>query len=893
MDRDTTTPAGGPMPLSDELRKRAGEALATNASRLRLSLRERRAALRELRRARRDAQEAIRASKRESAKASAEATRRYKSVAQQLRDRDKALSDRTRRQRAARARARDVYGAIGFDRMFRDGICEVEEGLYSETMRFTDVSYQSAREDSQTGTWKSMCSLLDWFGASNLVQYTITNTPLPPEEIGRRRFFNPDSCGDNAGLAIQYNRILNDKLREGCSNLRRGLYVTYSVEAPDPDHAVRELAAARSHVRQELASVRSMPSVLDGRARLELISSLTRPGKPFDFDYDRDLSIHSPLTAKDWVCPQTLDFHPAGPDATCFRSDDMWCQVLVMRESFSSELTDRCISDLLDLAIPMAVSWNLQPIDSTKAVQMVKQQAAWVQKETIDQQQRALRSGYDYTIIPPELKEMTSENDKLLHYLLHGQQHLYLMSGVVYTYALTRDQLNEQVVNIIGTAQAAGIPLSTFDLRQREGLNTVLPLGHNHVNVYRDLITAEAAIMMPFTTQELDQQGGGYYGQNRISNNLVVCNRKALMSPHGFICGMSGSGKSFAVKREIENTILSEPRSEININDVTGEYEYLTAANHGQELRLGPDARIFINPFDMSDAEGLSWPAALAGKVDAISAMTSAIMAEGGEALSMKQRTVISRSVDAAYRQAHERSGPDAAPTLEDFCRMLEETPGDMGRSEALELRVVYDRFVSGPMSFLNHQSNIDYTNRIISWDTRDVPADMRVFVMLATLEAQRNRMFYNYSRGVPTYIYIDEVQSLFEHPAIITYLARLWRESRKFGGIMTGMTQDATAIANHKEASAILNQSGFFLLLRQPDADRAFWAESRGLSDREVEAIDDTCRPGQGLLIADAARVPITDDFPTGNDLYDMFDTSPEEYARRLAGLRQAGRAR
>lgn len=180
MDRDTTTPAGGPTPLSDELRKRAGEMLATNASRLRLSLRERRAALRELRRARRDAQEAIRASKRESAKASADAARRYKSVAQQLRDRDKALSDRTRRQRAARARARDVYGAIGFDRMFRDGICEVEEGLYSETMRFTDVSYQSAREDSQTGTWKSMCSLLDWFGASNLVQYTITNTPSPP-----------------------------------------------------------------------------------------------------------------------------------------------------------------------------------------------------------------------------------------------------------------------------------------------------------------------------------------------------------------------------------------------------------------------------------------------------------------------------------------------------------------------------------------------------------------------------------------------------------------------------------------------------------------------------------------------------------------------------------------
>ena len=852
-----------------------------------MSARERRAARRAFKHDLKAASKKGKQANREAKAATRAERKQYKSVSRQLKERDRELSDRSDRQRQARRRAGSVYGAIGFDRMFANGVCEVEEGLYSETVEFTDVSYQSAIEETQKATFNSLAQLLDYFGSDTMVQYSVSNTPIPEEEVGNRAFFDEATAGANAPLARQFNAILNQKMLDGCSNICRTRHITYATSAPDPVRAERLLARMRATVFSQLAKTRSQARLLGGRERLGLVSHVLRPGKPFDFEYERDLSVRSPLTAKDFVCPTSLDFRPDGGDATCFRSEGTWCQVLVVRPDFASEVMDRAISDILDLPIPMVVTWHLQPIDKAKSVAMVKRQAAWIQKEVIDNQRKAVGQGFDMSILPPELEETRSENERVLDQILHANQRLYYFCGLAFTYADTREALDDQVVQLVRTAHAEGIELATLDLRQREGLNSVLPLAHNHVDVVRDHTTTEATVLMPFTTQELDMEGGGYYGQNQLSGNLVICNRKRLMSPHGFVCGMSGSGKSFSVKREIENTILSNPGDEVYIMDVTGEYSYQVACNHGVELAFGPDSTNHMNPLDMADASGLSRQAALAWKIDALLAMTSALKAEGGQDLTQEERSIVSACAEATYRECADGE----TPVLGDFVDHLKRVQG-AGQAEARRLALVFGRYVSGPMGFLNHQSDVTFgTSRLTSFNTRDVPADMRVFTMLANLESVRQRMFQNHERGVATWLYIDEIQSLFGHPAIIGYLARLWREGRKFGLICTGMTQSASAMGAGGEAATIIDQSGFLFLLRQSDVDRAFWAKARTLSAQEEGYISETARRGQGLLIADAARVGITDDFPKGNDLYDMFSTSPEDYARRLERERREGK--
>ena len=506
-------------------------------------------------------------------------------------------------------------------------------------------------------------------------------------------------------------------------------------------------------------------------------------------------------------------------------------------------------------------------------------------KEIIDEQMGAVKKGYDFQILPSELKYSKEEAEDLLDHLQNRNQRLYVYTGLVYTYAPTREQLDDQVMQIVSTARRNSIEADALDFRQREGLNSVLPLGHNHVEVSRMMTTAQVAIQMPFATQELAQAGGGYYGQNKQSSNLVLCNRKRLASPMGFVAGKPGSGKSFSVKREIENTILAYPEDEIIILDPAGEYSPVVVANGGESIRFAPDSDTHLNPFDLADVAHQSPSAQMAFKIDAFLALSSATMAEGAEGLPEADKSIISRCVEAAYREAAE-TGRD--PLLGDFHRILKEQP----EPEARDIALRYERYVEGALSFFNHPSNVGFTRRITNIDFKDLSENMRAFGIIAVLESVRNRMYYNYERGVTTWLYIDEVQSLFGHPAIISYFSKYWAEGRKFNLIATGITQNSVYMLDHEEARNMVLNSDFVLLHKQSPLDRRAWAELLDMSAQEASYIDESVRAGEGLLIAGGARVPIKDDFPKGR-LYELFNTKPDEIAAKKRESDFAKRAR
>ena len=784
-------------------------------------------------------------------------------------EQERRLTDRMAERRARRRAARDVYAAIGYDLMYENGIAQVEEGLFSQTLAFDDISYQSAREESQQAIFSGWCQLFDYFGAESCVQLSVVNRPIPTELIGRKRFFGED---DPATAAYaEYNRILNDKMREGVSNLVRERYLTFSVGAASIDEAMPKLARMRTDAEQTLSKMRSASRPLSGAERLDAIHALLRPGKPNAFSWDA-VGARSGLTSKDLICPSSLDFKPDGA-GSCFKSEDAWCQVLSINR-FGSELSDRCLADIIDLPIPLAVSIHVQVMDKSKAVAFVKKRIAWMDKEIIDEQMSAVKKGYDFQILPSELKYSKEEAEDLLDHLQNKNQRLYVYTGLVYTHAPTRAELDDQVMQIVSTARRNSIEADALDYRQREGLNSVLPLGHNHVEVSRMMTTAQVAIQMPFATQELAQAGGGYYGQNKQSSNLVLCNRKRLASPMGFVAGKPGSGKSFSVKREIENTILAYPDDEIIILDPAGEYSPVVLANGGESIRFAPDSGTHLNPFDLADVAHQSPSAQMAFKIDAFLALSSATMAEGSEGLTEADRSIISRCVEAAYREAAE-SGRD--PLLGDFYRILKRQPEPEARDVALR----YERYVEGALSFFNHPSNVGFERRVTNIDFKDLSENMRAFGVITVLESVRNRMYYNYERGVTTWLYIDEVQSLFGHPAIIGYFSKYWAEGRKFNLIATGITQNSVYMLDHEEARNMVLNSDFVLLHKQSPLDRRAWAELLDMSAQEASYIDESVRAGEGLLIAGGARVPLKDDFPKGR-LYDLFNTKPEEIAAK-----------
>lgn len=806
---------------------------------------------------------------------------RSRSIQRRMNDQERQLTDQTSEQRRKRHAAKDVYGAIGFDLMYQDGICQVEDGLFSQTIAFDDISYQSAREESKKAVFSGWSQLFDYFGAENCVQLTVVNTPIPASEIGKKAFFSSDDP-DTAEYAREYNRILNDKMREGVSNLVRERYLTFSTGAESVDAAVPKLARMRSDAMQTLAKIRSDSRVLDGYERLQAINSQLRPGKPFLFSWDQ-VGARGNLTTKDFVCPSTLDFKPDG-SGTCFKSDGTWCQVLSFHR-FGSELTDRCLADIIDLAMPLNISLHVQAIDKAKAVAFVKTRLAWMDKEIIDEQMAAVKKGYDFQILPSELKYSKEEAEDLLDHLQNRNQRLFVYTGLVYTHAATQKQLDDQVDQIVATARQHSIEVDALDYRQRESLNSILPLGHNHVEVSRMMTTAQIAVQMPFATQELAQDGGGYYGQNKQSSNLVLCNRKLLASPMGFVAGKPGSGKSFSVKREIENTILAYPDDEVIILDPAGEYSPVVTGNGGESIRFAPDSDTHLNPFDLSDVAHQSTAAQMAFKIDAFLALSSATMAEGSQGLPEADKSIISRCVELSYERCAEEG---RLPLLGDFYGILREQP----EREAAEIALRYERYVKGTLSFFNHDSNVSFEKRITNVDFKDLSENMRAFGIIAVLETVRNRMYYNFERGVTTWLYIDEVQSLFGHPAIISYFSKFWAEGRKFNLICTGITQNSVYMLEHEEARNMVLNSDFILLHKQSPLDRKAWADLLDLSSQEAGYIDEPIKAGEGLLVAGGARIPIKDDFPKGR-LYDLFNTKPEEIAAMKKASEFAARAK
>ena len=778
----------------------------------------------------------------------------------------KAREEKARRASKARNSAKRQLDYIGYDAMYKNGIAQVEEGFFSQTVEFSDISYQSARRDAQENIFSVLSSLYNYFNADASVQLSIANTPIPADAIGSKRFFRHVADVDD-GLVDEYNRILNDKLREGVSNLERHRYLTYMVGADDVDAATPKLARIRADVCQTLARIRCDARPIDGEERLRAMDAIVRPKKRFEFSWDK-LSRFRGLRTKNLIAPNLMDFAPEGR-ADCFESDGVFGSVLAIRD-FGSMLEDYYLANIIDLPIPLVVTLHIQPIAQSDALAMVKRQLDWMDKEIIDEQMAAVKKGYDYSILPPELRYSKEEAEELLDFLRNKNERLFVYTGLVYTYADSLEELDRQVEQVVSVAQGNSLGIVGLDYRQKHALNSMLPLGRNHVNVSRHLTTGQIAMQMPFASQELNQEGGGYYGQSKQSGNLVICNRKRLASPMGFVCGKPGSGKSFSVKREILNTVLAFPEDEVVIFDPAGEYSTLVGSCNGQNIRLAPDSDTSMNPFDLTDVEGKADAAQMAFKIDAFLALSSAMMAEGAEGLPEADKSIITRCVEAAYVQAGDR-----IPTLEDFYRVLVEQP----EREARDIALRYERYVKGALSFFNRQSNVTFKNRVTNVDLHDLSSNMRVFGMLTALEAVRNRMYENFERGVTTWLYIDEVQSLFGHPAIIEYFSKFWAEGRKFNLICTGITQNSTYMLTHESARNMVLNSDFCLLHKQSALDRKSWVDLLTLSDTEAGYIDDSIKAGEGLLVAGGVRVPIMDDFPRGA-LYDLFNTKPDEIA-------------
>ena len=539
------------------------------------------------------------------------------------------------------------------------------------------------------------------------------------------------------------------------------------------------------------------------------------------------------------------------------------------------ELTDKMLAEFLDIDKNLIVTMHVQSLDQLKAIKLIKSKVTDINRMKIEEQKKAVRSGYDMEIIPSDLATYGGDAKKLLDDLQSRNERMFLVTVLFLNTAKTRQELDNAVFQVAGIAQKYNCALRRLDYMQEDGLMSSLPLGFNHIPIRRALTTTAAAIFVPFTTQELFMGGESlYYGLNALSNNIIMVDRKKLKNPNGLILGTPGSGKSFAAKREITNAFFVT-QDDIIIGDPEGEYFPLVHALGGQVIHISATSHDYINPMDINmDYSDDDNP--LGVKSDFILSLCELIMGSRN-GIEAEEKSVIDRCLPLVYQKYFENPVPENMPVLGDLyaCLRSQKEPQAQRIATALEI------YVNGSLKVFNHQTNVKLDNRIVCYDIKELGKQLKKLGMLIIQDQVWNRVTINRSEHRATRYYIDEFHLLLKEEQTAAYSVEIWKRFRKWGGIPTGITQNIKDLLASREIENIMENSDFILMLNQAAGDRQILAKQLNISPYQLSYVTNS-GAGEGLLFYGNTIIPFKDHFDKSLKLYAIMSTRPEDVAAR-----------
>ena len=622
--------------------------------------------------------------------------------------------------------------SIPYREMGKDGICRVEDGYYSKTIRFYDINYQLAQNEDKNAIFENWCDFLNYFDSTIHFQLSFINhhsNMAEYEDVIRIKKQN-DSFDD---LRMEFAQMLRNQLAKGNNGLVRTKYLTFGIEADNIREAKPKLERIETDILNNFKVLGVSAYPLNGVERLQIMyETFNQDNKvPFRFSYDDVL--RTGLNTKDYIAPSSFVFKN-GKD---FQMGDTIGAVSYL-QILAPELTDKMLAEFLEMDCNLLVNLHIQSIDQMKAIKLVKAKVTDINRMKIEEQKKAVRSGYDMDIIPSDLNTYGGEAKRLLEDLQSRNERMFLVTVVFLNTAKNKQELENVVFQTAGIAQKYNCALKRLDYQQEPGLMSSLPLGKNWIPIKRALTTTSTAIFVPFTTQELFMGGESiYYGLNALSNNLIMADRKKLKNPNGLIVGTPGAGKSFAAKREITNVFIVT-KDDIIICDPEGEYFPIVRAFNGQVVRISPTSHDYINPMDINtnyadDDDPLSL------KSDFILSLCELVVG-GKNGLEPVEKTIIDRCVRLVYQDYLADPVPEKMPILEDLYNLLrkQEEP------EAQRLATALEIYVNGSLKVFNHRTNVELNNRLVCFDIKDLGKQLKKLGMLIVQDQVWNRVTVN-----------------------------------------------------------------------------------------------------------------------------------------------------
>ena len=758
---------------------------------------------------------------------------------------------------------------ITFQKMFKDGICQVTHHFYTRMVQFYDINYELLEVEDKAYILELYSKLINYFDPSVKFEVFLFNRRVNEQTLTEQFEIAMQNDVFDA-IREEYTQMLKNQAAKGNNGVIKSKFFIFGIESNSFKEARNRLQNIERDVIKQLNSMGTGAVSLDGKERLRILHEYFNQDtmEPFRFSF-KDLA-ESGKSAKDYIAPPGFDFR----NANRFKTGSMYGCVSYL-DMIAPKCDDELIKKLLDMDDNLTVSIHMHTEDPVKAIKRLKAILSNIQKMKIEEQKKAVRSGYDMDILPTDILTYEKETLELLDDLNSSNQKMIQMTFLITCYGKTKRDLESLMQRVSGIVQQANCNLRILQYLQEQGLMASAPIGCNDTGMERSLNTKSAAILIPFCTQELFMTSPAiYYGLNALSNNMIMADRKKLRTPNGVILGTPGSGKSFSAKREILSCFLMT-RDDVLICDPEGEYFALVDALHGQTVKLAADSRDYLNPMDIQllhkgDKEALKL------KSDFLITLCD-LIAGGKDGLENDEKGIIDECIRHIYDKYFENPVPENMPLLEDLYDALLKHKNPKAERIANSL-VLY---VHGSQNYFNHRTNVDSTNRIVCFDIRDLGNQLKELGMLVVQDAVWNRVSRNRERKIATRYYCDEFHLLLKEKQTAIYSVEIWKRFRKWGGIPTGLTQNVGDFLRSEEIEGILGNSDFVYLLNQNAKDQAILADKLGLSEKQLSYVTNS-EPGSGLILFNQVVIPFVDKYPKDTKTYRMMNTRPEEVIQK-----------
>lgn len=753
---------------------------------------------------------------------------------------------------------RSVQDAIPIDAMWEDGIFLVGKNKYSKCFKFTDINYSVASREDKEEMFLEYSELLNSFDTGATSKITIINRRLNKLDFQKTMFIKLED-DELDKYRKEYNKMLLDKATAS-NGIVQEKCITITIEKKNIEDARLYFLRIGTELINKFKELGSVCVELEAVERLQLFHDFYRVGEETAFNFDFISNMRKGHSFKDYICPDTFEIKD-----DYIKIGNRYARVLFLKE-YANYIKDSMVAELTDINKNSMMSIDVIPIAMDEAVREAENRRLGVETNITNWQRRQNANNNFSAIIPYDLEMQREQSKEFLDDLITRDQRMFMSVLTMVHTAETKEELDNDTEEILTIARKNLCQFGVLKFQQLDGLNTAMPFGVRKIDTLRTLTTESLAVFMPFRVQEIRETNGIYYGQNVISKNMIIADRKKLLNGNSLVFGVSGSGKSFITKEEIVFTMLKDKSADVIVIDPENEYTPLVKALGGEVIKVSATSGNHINAMDMNKnyADGAN-PVIL--KSEFILSLCEQLI--GSDNLGAKQKSIIDRCTASTYRYYLQGNYQGTPPTLQDFYQELlkqEET-------EAKEIALAIELFVNGSLNTFAKQTNVDTENRLICYNILDLGKQLLPLGMLVVLDSILNRITQNRAKGRNTYIFIDEIYLLLRNEYSANFLYTLWKRVRKYGAYLIGITQNVEDMLQNNTARAMMANSELIIMLNQASTDRAELAKLLNISDLQLSYITNV-GSGEGLLKIGSSLIPFSNKFPKDTELYKLMTT-------------------